>query len=374
MKNICKHSNIQFLFVKRNYCEQLPLFFLQQSVVLLVLASVFLLLNPAYAQLDSANPPTDDLDYADYQKKIALMLPEQPDLLKFEPLCTFRFAPWPEGLGEAAARFEEAFRGYSLKVDNERVLLLDKSGRTLFAYDSRQQKQLMLATDHQAQTLQFDDFALLRGDRLAVADNSRNELLLFAGNRLEKQLGFDGDRILFRHISFVEADRLGLNMVLYDSGRDRTFVFNNSGILQWEAQGSSQPCFMGSSLIRLEKQDDNLKILRFSSISRTPEEIASYTCPSGNMLLDAWVAGTVGGYLAIVVYEGRGDEDHPDYARLLILKDGQVLSHRFMPNLDFRLQLLTPYRLLLDRYGVKLVTARISNAGIEIVAASVPLK
>lgn len=342
--------------------------------VQILLVFVCVLLSPVFAQLDPANPPTDDLDYADYQSRIALMLPDQPDLLKFEPLYTFRFSPWPDGLGEAASRFEEAFRGYSLKVDNERVLLLDKSGRTLFAYDSRQKKQIMLATDHQAKTLQFDDFALLRGDRLAVADNSRNELLLFSGNRLDKQLGFDGDRILFRHISFVEADRLGLNMVLYDSGRNRTFVFSNNGILQWEADGSSQPCFMGSSLIRLEKHDAGLKMLRFSSISRIPEEIASYTCQSGNILLDAWVAGTVGGYLAIVVYEGRGDEDHPDYARLLMLKDGQIRVNRFMPNLDFRLSLLAPYRLLLDRHGVKLVTARIVNAGIEIVAAAVPLK
>ncbi len=343
-------------------------------VVVLALIMVSLLCSQLSAQLDPASPPTDDLDYSDLQKKISAMLPEQADLLKFSSLYTFRFAPWPDGPGQAAARFEEAFRGFSLKVDNDKVLLFDKSSRTLFAYDMGAKKQIMLATDHQNATLQFDDFALLRGGKLVIADNSRNELLLFADNRLEKEIGFDGDRILFRHIDFVEPDRLGLNLVVYDSGRNRTHVINSHGQPLWEAEGNAEPCFLGNSLIRLEKQDNILRVLRFSDISRDPVEFGRYDTVKGNIILDAWVAGTFAGNLAIVVYEGRGDEDHPDYARLLMMKDGACTVHRFMPNLDFRLPLLTPYRLLLERNKLMLMTAKIGETGIEIVGAQIPLK
>lgn len=344
------------------------------QVVILSLMLITALCGQVAAQLDPADPPTDDLDYGDLQKKIAAMLPEQPDLLKFSSLYTFRYAPWPEGPGQAAARFEEAFRGFSLKVDNDKVLLFDKSSRTLFAYDIREKKQIMLATDHQNATLQFDDFALLRGGKLVIADNSRNELLLFADNRLEKEIGFDGDRILFRHIAFVEADRLGLNFLVYDSGRNRTHVITSNGQPLWEAEGSTEPCFLGNSLIRLEKQDRTLTVLRFSDISRDPVEFGKYDTAEGNIILDAWVAGTFAGSLAIVVYEGRGDEDHPDYARLLMMKDGAYTVHRFIPNLDFRLPLLTPYRLLLERNKLMLLTAKIGENGIEISGAPIPLK
>ncbi len=328
----------------------------------------------AVAQLDPNNPPTDDLDYEEFQKKVAALLPAQPDLLQFSTIYIFPFAPWPEGIGQAAARFEEAFRGYSLKVDHEMILLLDRSGRTVFAYDGRTKKQKMLATDYQKASLQFDDFTLLRDNRLAVADNSRNELLIFAGNRLDKRLGFDGDRILFRHIDFVESDRLGMNLVLFDSGRNRTFVFNSNGNLTWETEGNVEPCFYGNSLVRLEKGDKNLRIQRLSDITRAPVAIAEYTCETTNIILDAWLAGTFAGHLAVVVYEGRGDEDHPDYARLLLIKDGKMTIQRFMPNLDFRLPLLTPYRLLFDRSGARLVTARLSPQGIEIIGAPVKLQ
>ncbi len=343
-------------------------------IMLLGLISIMLGGFQAMAQLDPSNPPTDDLDYEEFQKKVAAMLPAQPDLLKFSTICVFSFAPWPEGIGQAGASFEEAFRGYSLKVDQEKILLLDRSGRTIFSYDGRSKKQKMVATDHQKGSLQFDDFAMLRDGRLAVADNSRNELLIFAGNRLDKRLGFDGDRILFRHIDFVESDRLGMNLVLFDSGRNRTFVFGHRGNLAWETEGNVEPCFYGNSLVRLEKGDKTLNINRLSDITRTPVGVADYTCEPANIILDAWLAGTFAGHLAVVVYEGHGDEDHPDYARLLLIKDGKVTVHRFMPNLDFRLPLLTPYRLLFDRSGARLITARLSPQGIEIIGAPVSLK
>lgn len=326
------------------------------------------------AQLDPANPPTDDLDYGEFQQKVAAMLPDQPDLLKFSPLCNFSFAPWPAGLGNAASGFEEAFNGYSLKTDKERVLLLDRANRSVFAFDSIKGTSTLVATDYQARGLQFDDFALLREGKLVLADNARNSLLFFADNQLKKQVGFDGDRILFRHIDFVEADRLGLNVLVYDSGRDHTYVFAGDGTLKWEINGGVEPSFLGNSLIRLEKQNSRLKILRLSEISRQPVEIAAYECVSGNIILDAWVVGTFAGSLAVVVYEGHGDEDHPDYARLLMVKDGSVAVHRFMPGLDFRLPLLKPYHLLIDRSGPKLITARITPEGLSVVATAIPLK
>lgn len=345
-----------------------------RAIIALCLLGLALIGQPVAAQLDPGNPPTDDLDYEEFQKKVAAMLPAQPDLLQFSTICVFPFAPWPEGIGQAAARFEEAFRGYSLKVDQEKILLLDRSGRTVFSYDGRTKKQKMVATDHQKASLQFDDFAMLRDSRLAVADNSRNELLIFAGNRLDKRLGFDGDRILFRHIDFVESDRLGINLVLFDSGRNRTFVFNQLGNLSWETEGNVEPCFYGNSLVRLDKGDKTLQIQRLSDITRTPVTIADYTCEPANIILDAWLAGTFAGHLAVVVYEGRGDEDHPDYARLLLIKDSKMTVQRFMPNLDFRLPLLTPYRLLFDRSGARLITARLSPQGVEIIGAPVSLK
>lgn len=328
---------------------------------------------PAWAQLDPAAPPTDDLDYTEIQSKIAAMLPVQPDLLKFSPLYTFRFVNWPEGIGNPAARYDEAFKGYSLKTNNEKVLLLDKSGRTIFACDGEKNHQTMVATDNQKKTLQFDDFAVMRNDRLVIADNSRNALLFFADNKFARQVGFDGNRILFRHISFVEADRLGLNIAVYDSGRDRTFVFDASGHQQWEFAGSSEPCFYGNSIIRLVKHDTQLEIQRISDIGKIPENVITYNCEPGNIILDAWTVGTFGGQLAVVVYEGHGDEDHPDYARLLLVKDHQIKIHRFIPNFDARLSLVAPYRLLITRKGLRLINARITEQGLEIMAAPIPL-
>ena len=346
-----------------------------RSVLLLtVCALLFALGSPVFAQLDPAAPPTDDLDYAEIQLRIAAMLPAQPDLLKFSPLYTFRFVDWPDGIGNLAARYEEAFKGYSLKTSNNKVLLLDKSGRTIFACDSEKKRQTMLATDYQNKGLQLDDFAPMHKNGLAIADNSKNALLFFEDNKFVRQVGFDGNRILFRHISFVEPDRLGLNVAVYDSGRDKTFVFDASGRQQWELAGTAEPCFFGNSLLRLVKHDTKLEIQRFSDILKTPDNIGNYSCSQGNIILDAWIAGTFGGQLAMVVYEGRGDEDHPDYARLLLLKDRQIKTHRFIPNLDSRLSLVTPYRLLITRSGVQLISARITGQGLEIVAAPVPYR
>ena len=113
-------------------------FLLTLKVMLFLLFTV-----PALAQLDPANPPTDDLEFSEVQRKIAAMLPEQPDLLKFVPLCTFKFAAWPNGLGNAAANFDEAFKGYSLKTESEAIFLLDKSARSVFTYNaSRNRKWL----------------------------------------------------------------------------------------------------------------------------------------------------------------------------------------------------------------------------------------
>ncbi len=324
--------------------------------------------------LDPANPPTDDMDYEEIQQKIAAMLPDRADLLKFKSLFTFKFAAWPQGLNQGGATFQQAFKGYSLKTDGSKVYLLDKAGRTLFAYDAHQAKQSMVATDQPKGSLQFDDFAMMRSGGMVIADNSRNALLYFVNNRLVKKIGFDGERDFFRHCDFVESDKLGISMAVYDSGRDKTYVFGSDGLLQWETTGRAEPCFLGNSLIRLEKHDSELEVQRFSQVNKVATTFSTYRCDPGNIILDAWAAGTFAGQLAVVVYEGRGDEDHPDYARLLLIKDKTIQVHKFRPGFDMRLSLLTPYRLLLTRSGLSLLTARLSDAGLEVVAAELPLK
>ncbi|MEW6709786.1 MAG: hypothetical protein AB1403_08205 [Candidatus Riflebacteria bacterium] len=323
------------------------------------------------AQLDPAAPPTDDLDYEEIQQRIDAMLPITPDLLKFLPICTFKFAPWPNGLVDSGARFQEAFKGYSLKADSNLITMLDKESRSIFAFNPVVGKQTLLASDFKEKNIQFSDFAQLRGNGLAIADNSRSALLFFKNNQLVRNVGFDGNRILFRHLDFIESDRLGMYLLCFDSGRNRTYVFDHDGNLKWEAEGRTEPCFYGNALIRLEKQDTSLQIQRLSEISRQPQTFATYKCQPGNIILDAWTAGTFGGKLAIVVYEGRGDEDNPDYARLLLVKDQAIETFRFRPNLDFRLSLQSPYRLLMTRSGLQLLTAKIAPTGIEILAAPI---
>ena len=323
------------------------------------------------AELDPKSPPTDDLDFVEMQQKIDAMLPDQAGLLKFSPIFQVRFAAWPEGISGAGALFQEAFKGYSFKTDNNLVLFLDQDSRSIFEIDSSLLRQRLLASDYMQKNIQFADFCRLRDGGLAIADNGRSSLLFFKDNRFNRNVGFDGRRIFFRHIEFVEADRLGLNLVVFDSGRNHTYVFDRNGNLQWELDGRTEPMFYGNSLIRLEKNENVLKIQKISNLNKTPADIATYECQPGNIILDAWAAGTFAGRLAVVIYEGRGDEDHPDYARLLLVKDQSLKILKFKPNLDLRLSLTNPYRLLFGKKGLQLVTLRISTAGIEIMAAEI---
>lgn len=325
-------------------------------------------------RLDVTAPPTDDLDYGEIRARIAAMLPETPELLKFRVLHTFRFSGWPEGLHKSGADFSSAMGGYSLKTDGTKALLLDKAGKTIFAYDTSTGRQQMIATDRSENGLQIDGFARLRNDGLVLADNSRSALLFFKNNQLATRVDYEGERAFFRYIDFIEADRLGLNLAVYDSGRDRTYVFGADGRLQWESAGRSEPGFLGNSLIRLQKHDAYIEVQRYSSINKEPVTISTYRCENGNIILDAWVAGTFGGKLVMVVYEGRGDEDHPDYARLVVIDESGMAVRKFVPNFDMRLSLQPPYRLLMSRNGLQLITARLVDNGIELIAAEVPVK
>jgi len=322
--------------------------------------------------LDPAAPPTGDIDYVEMQRRIAEMLPDRPDLLKFSRVCLFPYAEWPAGISSAAREGQQAFEGYSLKTDSNLIYLLDKAGRSIFSYDLRQDRQVLLAADREQKHLQLDDFALLRDNTLAIADNSRTALVFFVNNQFRNKVDFDGERMFFRYISFIEPDRLGINLAVCDSGRNRSFVFDRTGKLQWEADGLCEPVFFGNSLVRIENREKGLLIDSFSSIGSEAVRLYEYNCDPGNIVLDSWAAGTFSGQLAVVVYEGRGDEDHPDYARLLLIKDTAVTVHRFVPELDIRLKLQTPYRLLLTRTGIQLVTACLVAEGLEIVAASLP--
>lgn len=322
--------------------------------------------------IDPSAPPTGDLDYAEIEQRVKALLPARPGLLKFETLCLFPYAEWPEGLWRDESGKRHLAGAYSIKTATNMVYLLDKAGKTLFAYDLRAARQRMTATDKPQNTLQFDDFAILRAGGVAIADNFRNSVLLFKNNRFAGKIDFDGERSFFRYIEFIEADRLGYSFAVYDSGRDRTYVFSADGVLQWEKPGRAEPVFMGSYLIRLDKSDKGVKVQQFSQINPDEQTISEYECGKENIILDAWAIGTIAGKLAVVVYEGRNNEDHPDYARLLLIKDGQTQVYQLFPNFDARLNLQPPYRLLLTQKGMLLVTARMKNEGIEIVAAQIP--
>ncbi len=229
----------------------------------------FVLAAVAGAQtLDPAAPPTGDLDYAEMQRRIAEMLPDRPDLLKFSRVCLFPYAEWPAGISSAAREGQQAFEGYSLKTDSNLIYLLDKAGRSIFSYDLRQNRQALLAADREQKHLQLDDFALLRESTLAVADNSRTALVFFVNNQFRNKVDFDGERMFFRYISFIEPDRLGMNLAVCDSGRNRSFVFDRFGSLQWEAEGLCEPVFFGNSLVRIETGENGLLVNSFSSIGR----------------------------------------------------------------------------------------------------------
>ncbi len=344
---------------------------MKQLIVFCFFVALFCPLIPSYAQLDPAAPPTDDLEFEEVQKMIEKMLPHTPDLLVFKTICKFPFGDWPSGISDSGAQFQEAFKGYSLKSDNNLVLFLDKEGHSIFAIDPLHNRLELLASDFPKKNIQFADFCRLRDKRMVIADNSRNALLFFSENQFLRNVGFDGERILFRHIDFVEADRLGFNLIAYDSGRDRSYVFDRDGNLKWETDGRCEPCFLGNSLIKIRKEETRIQLQRLSEINRVAQTFATYSCQPDNIILDAWVAGTFAGKLAVVVYEGRGDEDHPDYARLLMIKDSVVEIFKFRPNLDFRLSLQSPYRLLVNRTGMQLITARIADGGIEIHAAAI---
>ena len=336
-----------------------------------ILICLSLSLIPTFGQFNETSLPTDDLDIADIQARIDKKLPDIPELLKFKRLALFPFGKWPNGISPIGKDSENVFQGYSLKLEPFKIYLLDQACKSIFCHNLRTQKLELKASDFEQKNIQFDDFSITRTGVLAVADNSRQSVLIFRNNSFSGHIGVEGERILFRHINFIESDLLGKNFAVYDSGRHRSYVFNSNGKLVWEASEKTEPCFYGNGLISFDKKERTLKINRISELSKTPQNIFTYHCTPKNIILEAYAAGTFRGQLAVVVYEGTGDEDHIDYARLLLFKENKIKEYKFKPFMDLRLDQVKPYRLMLTRNGLQLITLQLSPAGVEVLGAQI---
>ncbi len=340
-----------------------------------LLTSCFLMIGiVAFSQqFDGGVIPTDNLDISEIQANIDRSLPEKAGNLRFSRIAVLPFSGWPDGLVKQGHDANGVFQGYSLKTFNNSIYFMDQAGYSVFKIRPQTGKYEIFSTDYGQKNIKMEDFGLLSGNSIVLSDNSRQSLLFFENNRLKEVKSLENDRVLFRHIDFVESDVLGRKIAVYDSGRNRTVLLDSHGKSLWNREGKMEPCFYGASVLNLEKADKGIAVNIISELSRTPRLLDKYYCKEGNIVLDAWIAGTFRGTLVMVVYEGKGDEDHPDYAKVVLFKDGKQRVVEFKPFMDFRLGLVTPFRLLLSRNGLKLITARLLESGIEIIGSELPI-
>ncbi len=219
-------------------------------------------------------------------------------------------------------------------VVGDAIHLLDVPGRQILSCDSATGSRTVLLRDRKRGLLHFTDFAMMKDQTVALADNTRNAVYLFKQRRFLRTLGQIGERKLFSHIRYIFADPAGSRLAVYDSARNRTYVCNVEGKLLFEMPLSAEPIFFGNSLIHLEKTDKSVRVDVHDTVLRSSRALGRYTPKEGNIILDAWVAGCVDNRLFMVVYEGIGDEDHLDYAKLVTLHDGVITVRLLPPSTD----------------------------------------
>jgi hypothetical protein len=233
-----------------------------------------------------------------------------------------------------------------LAVASGQVMVLDPTSRTIQAYRPDLGSVSVVLRDQKPGLIQFADFAWLQGGRVAIGDNSRQAILLFNNKRFSRILGRIGERHLFGYIRFLFANPEGDRFGVCDTMKKCTYLFAADGRLLAEQPGIVAPCFFQKSLVSLRQSEKELLVELVDPVTRSSRTLLGYHPQPGRIVLDAWAVGSDGDQLVMVVYEGIGDEDHLDLAKVVIYRDGQMRVETFPPTLDLDLDLVRPYGLL----------------------------
>lgn len=185
------------------------------------------------------------------------------------------------------------------------------------------------------------DFARMAGQTVALADNSRKAVFLFNNQRFQKVLGLLEDRFLFQFIRHLFANEDGTQLGVSDSAKSRSYVFDLAGNLLWETAGAVEPAFYGGGLVALRKQESEVLVDVVNSFGA--RNLFLYQAAPGNIVLDAWVAGTRGKVLVLVVSEGRGNEDLPDVTKVIVYDPGKIKNLAIPHMADHEVAFRRPY-------------------------------
>ncbi len=282
-------------------------------------------------------------------------------------LHVFRFGNGPEGVSpivQPSAGAESGEGGViSILADSDHLYLLDIPGRKILGAETDSAETRLLAKDSMG-SLSVGDFAGSADGTMVWSDPQRQAIHLFRDHNWTRTIWSVDDRKLFREIQYLFSDPRSGSFGVYDSGRDRTFLFNSRGDLAGEFTGEGEPAFFRGHCVRLLIDDDQLTAELLGKDGSGAGKICSYKPSPGNILLDAWVAGSRENTLVITIAEGKGDEDHPDDTKILILREGKATVRAVPFSSDMELLPCRPYTLLGPEGGLVLVEAEAAPEGI----------
>ncbi|MBF0501872.1 MAG: hypothetical protein HQM09_17170 [Candidatus Riflebacteria bacterium] len=240
---------------------------------------------------------------------------------------------------------------------NDKIMFLDSQKGVIFTSADARSLPDSYVTDEPRHLLRMSDFAMISSERLAIADNTRQSVFIFRDRRFEKAITEIDGRALFRNILYIWAEKNGNRLGVYDSGRDRTLVFDVGGNLLAERPGKFEPLFWRQRLIQLKKEERGVSVHSVDPVTGKDNVIFSYVSPSGRLLLDAWGAGALGDEFVIVVYEGAQDEDHPAGGRALRFSQAGPLETVIRMTFDMELGLRRHFSLLAREGRIYLLEA-----------------
>ncbi len=238
----------------------------------------------------------------------------------------------------------DAEQFYSLSVTEKEILILDALRRRVLSFSTDAGNVRTYLRDPRG-LINISDFAVLAENTVAIADNTRHAVYFFRNNRFSRAVGLIEDRELFQFIQHIFADETGRMLGVYDSAKNRSFVFDLSGNLLWEVPGPAQPSFFQGNLVRVIKNDKRVQLFSVSREGNRIREIINYSPREPNIVLDAWVAGAESDLIVFAVTEGKGNEDQPDMTRVIALRGNKFTSGEIPASLDLDPTVKKPFRL-----------------------------
>jgi len=332
--------------------------------VTLLTALLFGLLLPLHVTAGpGAGHPSDDLT----EHEAVPFQPIHPPTGPVLQASDHGLFPFGNGPGDLAPPSADGALQFVLAADGEATYLLDPARRRILRRDQAG-SVAVFARDDRPGLLRPIDFALTGPEGLVLADATRQALFLFRNFALAGRMGIIGDRRLFQNLQHVFASPEGTYIAAWDAINTSWYLFDRAGTLRREGREALEPCFLGNSLVFLRKDDRAVRVELLDPATGGRRTLHTAACRPGNLVLDAWAATTPTGVLALVIYEGTGDEDHLDHAQVVVVNGSRTDQFALVPNLALSDAFRRPYVLQQRTDGLWLLEGDPGDEGIRIKA------